>query len=211
MTLEATRKAVQRNRARLAWLGPAVVVGGLSPVLLLVLDARSGALGANPVQQALLQTGLLTLSTLVLSLACTPLRRLTGWTWPARIRKALGLLAGLYAGLHFLVYLYDQGFSLAVVLNDVTKRPYITVGFTALLILAALALTSTKGALRRMGFVRWNRLHQLVYLAVSLGLLHYWWSVKKDHTSPLAYILVVAALFAVRLFWKPGRKAAKAR
>lgn len=211
MSLEASRKVVQRRRAGLRWLGPAVVVGGLLPLVGLLADARSGALGANPLQQALLQTGLLTLSTLVLSLACTPLRRVTGWTWPARIRKALGLLAGLYAGLHFLVYLYDQGFSASVVLTDVTKRPYITVGFSALLILATLAFTSTKGAVRRLGFARWTRLHQLVYLAVSLGLLHYWWSVKKDHSSPLAYILVVAGLFAVRLFWRRGKKAPVAR
>ncbi len=197
--------AGSRVRARpLPWLGPGVVVGGLLPVVVLALDFARGALGANPVQNALLQTGVLTLALLTVSLACTPLRRLTRWTWPARIRKALGLLAGLYALLHFSVYLYDQGFTWSTVVADVVKRPFITVGFTALLLLVPLALTSTPTSVRRLGFRRWTRLHQLVYVVVSLGLLHYWWGVKKDHTAPLAYALVVAALFALRFL--PGRR-----
>ncbi|MFC4454008.1 protein-methionine-sulfoxide reductase heme-binding subunit MsrQ [Deinococcus sonorensis] len=186
-------------RPPLAWLGPAVVIGGLLPVAVLLLDARTGALGANPVQRALLQTGVLTLATLVLSLGCTPLRRLTGWTWPARIRKALGLIAFLYALLHFGIYLFDQGFTLQTVLDDVLKRPFITAGFGALVLLLPLALTSFRGSVRRLGFARWTALHRLVYLAAGLGVLHYWWGVKKDHTEPLIYALLVAALLIVRV------------
>ncbi|WP_425144929.1 sulfite oxidase heme-binding subunit YedZ [Deinococcus sp.] len=180
----------------------------------MALDAQSGALGANPVQRVQLQTGVLTLAMLMLSLACTPLRLLTKWTWPARIRKALGLLAFLYAALHFLVYLFDKGifngsFGLQTILTDIVKRPFITVGFGALLLLIPLALTSFKGSVKRLGFQRWTRLHQLVYVAVGLGLLHYWWGVKKDHTSPLIYILVMLALFAARWVWNRRKTGSK--
>ncbi|EYB67889.1 sulfite oxidase subunit YedZ [Deinococcus phoenicis] len=189
----------RRAAPPLPWLAPGVVVGGLLPAGVLLLDALTGALGANPVQRATLQTGLLALTLLILSLACTPLRRLTGWTWPARIRKALGLLAFGYAALHFLIYLFDHAFTPGVVLEDVVKRPFVTVGFAALLLLLPLALTSTRDAVRRLGFPKWQRLHQLVYVAASLGVLHYWWGVKKDHTPPLVAVLVVAFLFALRL------------
>ncbi|WP_235514694.1 protein-methionine-sulfoxide reductase heme-binding subunit MsrQ [Deinococcus sp. Leaf326] len=195
-------------RAPLGWLVPAVSVGGLLPAAVLVLDALGGALGANPVQRALNQTGQLALALLLLSLVCTPLRKLTGWTWPARVRKALGLLAFFYALLHFCIYLFDHGFVPGLVLADVLERPFITAGFTALLLLVPLALTSTPQSVRRLGFARWTRLHQLVYVAACLGALHYWWGVKKDHTSPLAAALVLAALLAARWLWPAGRSGA---
>jgi sulfoxide reductase heme-binding subunit YedZ len=201
--------APRRRAAPLGWLVPAVTVGGLLPAAVLVWDALSGALGANPIQRATLQTGLLTLILLVLSLACTPLRLLTGWTWPARIRKALGLLAFGYGALHFLIYLLDHGFSLGVMVEDVLERPFVTVGFTALLLLVPLALTSGRNAVKRLGFARWTRLHQLVYLAVSLGALHYYWGVKKDHVPPLIYAGIIAALFLVRVLKRrPTRRKA---
>ncbi|GHF32110.1 sulfoxide reductase heme-binding subunit YedZ [Deinococcus metalli] len=199
--LSGTRPAPPRPRAAgrpLGWLVPAVTVGGLLPAVILIQDAVSGALGANPIQRATLQTGLLTLALLVLSLACTPLRLLTRWTWPARIRKSLGLLAFGYGVLHFLIYLFDHGFSLGVMVDDVVKRPFVTAGFTALLLMVPLALTSRKDSVKRLGFQRWTRLHQLVYVAVSLGVLHYYWGVKKDHTPPLIYAGIVIALFVVR-------------
>jgi sulfoxide reductase heme-binding subunit YedZ len=199
----------RRTAASTGWLVPAVTVGGLLPVVVLIWDAFTGALGANPIQRATLQTGLLALTLLLASLACTPLRLLTGWTWPARIRKALGLLAFGYAALHFLIYLFDHGFSLSVMFEDVLKRPFVTVGFTALLLLLPLALTSGKDSVRKLGFQRWTRLHQLVYLAAALGALHYYWSVKKDHVPPLIYAGVIAALFALRLLKRrpTGKKA----
>ena len=120
---------------------------------------------------------------------------------------ALGLLAFGYAALHFLIYLFDHGFSLAVMFEDVLKRPFVTVGFTALLLLVPLALTSGKNAVKRLGFQKWTRLHQLVYLSVALGALHYYWGVKQDHTPPLIYAGVIAALFAVRfLKRRPTKK-----
>ncbi|WP_119673037.1 sulfite oxidase heme-binding subunit YedZ [Deinococcus sp. RM] len=188
-------------------------MGGLIPAGVLIADALTGQLGANPIQRATLQTGLLTLALLVLSLTCTPLRLLTGWTWPARIRKTLGLLAFGYAALHFLIYLFDHSFDLTLMTEDVLRRPFITAGFTALLLLVPLALTSTPRAVKRLGFQRWTRLHQLAYVAVSLGALHYYWGVKKDHTPPLIYAAVIATLFLIRFLKRrparPGTRAAK--
>lgn len=182
------------------------------PALVLIWDAYNGALGANPIQRATLQTGLLTLLLLVLSLACTPLRLVTGWTWPARIRKTLGLLAFVYGALHFVIYLLDHGFTLSVMLEDVLERPFVTAGFAALLLLLPLALTSTPVAVKRLGFARWTRLHRLVYIAVSLGALHYYWGVKKDHTPPLIYAGIIATLFLIRLLWRrPKRARSQAR
>lgn len=199
MSQLASRPTPRRRARPLPWLEPGVVVGGLLPAGVLLLDAATGALGANPVQRATLQTGLLALALLLLSLACTPLRLLTGWTWPARIRRALGLLAVLYTALHLLIYLFDHGFTPVLLLEDVLERPFVTAGFVALLLLLPLALTSTRNAVRRMGFPAWQRLHRLVYLAAGLGVLHYWWGVKKDHTAPLVAALVLAVLLALRL------------
>lgn len=183
-------------------------MGGLVPAIGMIYDALTGLLGANPIKQATHQSGQLALILLLLSLACTPLRKLTGWTWPARIRRELGLLAFIYAALHFVIYLVDQGFSGVAILQDITERPFVTSGFTALLLLVPLALTSTPRSVKRLGFARWTRLHQLVYVAVCLGTLHYWWGVKKDHTGPLIAALVLAALFALRWLLPERRRTA---
>lgn len=205
MTQKISNIPARKTKRSLGWLVPAVVVGGLIPVLVLWLDWQSGALGANPIQRATHQTGLLSLVLLILSLACTPVRLWTRWTWPARIRKSLGLLAFGYAVLHMGIYLYDHGFSLLVMQEDIVQRPFITVGFTALLLLIPLALTSSAKAVRRLGFQRWTRLHQLVYLAISLAALHYFWGVKQDKIPPLIYASVILALFVFR-WWGTRRK-----
>ncbi|ATB28350.1 sulfite oxidase heme-binding subunit YedZ [Melittangium boletus] len=182
------------------WLKPAVLVGGLSPVALLALDFARGALGANPIERVLHQTGMLALIVLVASLACTPLKLLFGWTWPLRIRKLLGLLGFAYAVMHFLTYaVLDQGLAWGALLADITKRPFITVGFLALVLLVPLAVTSTNRMVRRLGFPTWQRLHRLVYVAVSLGVVHFIWRVKKDLTEPLVYACVLGLLLAVRV------------
>ncbi|HEX8536561.1 MAG TPA: protein-methionine-sulfoxide reductase heme-binding subunit MsrQ, partial [Cystobacter sp.] len=181
----------------LPWLKPAFLVGGLSPVALMLLDFTRGTLRANPIERVLNQTGMLALIVLVASLACTPLKLVTGWTWPMRVRKLLGLLGFAYALLHFLTYVVlDQGLRLSALLEDLTKRPFITVGFLALVLLVPLAVTSTQGMVRRLGFPRWQRLHRLVYVAVSLGVVHFVWRVKQDVTEPLVYGGVLALLFA---------------
>jgi methionine sulfoxide reductase heme-binding subunit len=184
----------------LPWLKPAFLVGGLSPLVVMALDLARGTLGANPIERALNQTGLLALIVLVASLACTPLKLLAGWTWPMRVRKLLGLLGFAYATLHFLIYVVlDQGLRLGALLADITKRPFITVGFLALVLLVPLAVTSTQRMVRRLGFPAWQRLHRLVYVSVSLGVVHFMWRVKKDLTEPLVYGGVLALLFAIRL------------
>lgn len=182
------------------WLKPAVLVGGLYPLASLVLAFAQGALGANPIERVLNQTGLLALILLVASLACTPLKVVSGWTWPIRLRKLLGLLGFTYASLHFLTYVVlDQGLALGVILEDIAKRPFITVGFLALVLLVPLAVTSTNRMVRRMGFPAWQRLHRLAYVAASLGVVHFVWRVKKDLTEPLVYGGVLALLFAIRV------------
>jgi sulfoxide reductase heme-binding subunit YedZ len=182
------------------WLKPAVLVGGLSPLALLVLGFFQGTLGANPIEHTLNQTGMLALILLVASLACTPLKAVAGWTWPMRLRKLLGLLGFAYASLHFLTYaVLDQGLALGTILEDIAKRPFITVGFLALVLLVPLAVTSTNRMVRRMGFPAWQRLHRLAYVAASLGVVHFVWRVKKDVTEPLVYGGVLALLFVIRI------------
>lgn len=182
------------------WLKPAVLVGSLYPAVLLALQFARGALGANPIERVLNQTGLLALILLVASLACTPLKVLSGWTWPIRLRKLLGLLGFTYAVLHFLTYaVLDQGLAFGVILEDIAKRPFITVGFMALVLLVPLAVTSTNRMVRRMGFPAWQRLHRLAYVAASLGVVHFIWRVKKDLTEPLIYGGVLVLLFAIRV------------
>jgi sulfoxide reductase heme-binding subunit YedZ len=195
----------------LPWLKPAFLVGGLSPLALMLLDLARGTLGANPIERVLNQTGMLALIVLVASLACTPLKLVTGWTWPLRVRKLLGLLGFGYALLHFLVYVgVDQGLRVGALLEDITKRPFITVGFLALVLLVPLAVTSTQRMVRRLGFPRWQRLHRLAYVAVSLGVVHFVWRVKQDVTEPLVYGGVLALLLAIRLAEAVRKRRARA-
>jgi DMSO/TMAO reductase YedYZ heme-binding membrane subunit len=138
------------RRGPLPWLNPGILVGASAPLLSILLRARSGALGANPIAEALNELGLMALVLLIASLACTPLRTLVGWTWPIRVRRLLGLLAFAYATLHVAVYAgLDQGLDLRAVLADVFKRKFIFVGFAAFVMMIPLAWTSTKGAVRR--------------------------------------------------------------
>jgi len=194
------------------WLKPAVLVGGLVPLALLVLGFVRGTLGANPIEYALHQTGMLALILLVAALACTPLKVVSGWTWPIRLRRLLGLLGFAYAVLHFLVYAgVDHGLDLAIILEDIARRPFITVGFLALVLLVPLAVTSTNAMVRRLGFPLWQRLHRLAYVATSLGVVHFVWRVKKDLTEPLVYGAVLGLLFVIRLAEALRKRRAKAR
>jgi len=182
------------------WLEPGVLVGALVPAAAIVLRGVRGELGANPIAQALNQLGLLALVFLVAALACTPAKLVFGWTWPLRIRRMLGLLAFFYATLHVLTYTgLDQVFDWPAIWKDVTKRKFIFVGFAAFLLLIPLALTSTNASVKRLGFARWKQLHRLAYVAPALGVLHFFWRVKKDATEPLMYGAVVAVLLSLRL------------
>lgn len=187
-------------QGKLGWLVPAIVAGGVFPAFFLVYRFATHDLGANPVSEALNQLGLLALVCLLLSLACTPVQILTGQKWPIRIRKSLGLLGFFYVCCHFLFYaLVDQSLALAILLEDITKRPFIVVGFMAFVLLIPLAITSTAGMLKRLGFSRWKKLHRLAYLVAILGIVHFWMRVKKDVTVPMVYGIVLGALFLVRM------------
>lgn len=193
---------------KLPWLEPAIVAGGLIPLATLGERAYRGALGANAVAEALNQLGLLALVLLLASLAATPLKAVSSWTWPLRIRKTLGLLGFFYACAHFLTYaVLDQGLDLRAIYEDITKRPFILVGFSTLVLLVPLAVTSTARMLKRLGFARWKRLHRLAYLAGILAVVHFFLRVKKDLTEPAIYAALLALLFAVRAAsWLKARR-----
>ncbi len=188
------------------WIGrvirPAVIVAGIGPALYLglgLLEVTSIDLGANPAEKLEHFTGTTTLVLLLLSLTVTPLRRLTGINPLIRLRKPLGLWAFAYAVLHMGCYLvFDQSLLWGEVLHDIAKRPYITVGFSAFLILLALASTSSAGAVRRLG-KRWMTLHRLVYVAAVLGVLHYLWLVKLDVSTPVTFGMALVVLLAARI------------
>src|SRR5215210_6065283 len=165
------RRARPWQPTPMPWLKPGIFVGALAPLASVALRASQGALSANPIAEVENELGLAALIFLIASLACTPARRLLGWTWPTRVRRELGLFAFFYASLHFLIYLVlDQGFDAAAIVEDIAKRPFITVGFLALVLLVPLALTSTSGSIRRLGYPRWQRIHQLAYLAGVLAI-----------------------------------------
>ena len=157
-------------------------------------------LGPNPAEFITRATGDWALRFLLLALAVTPLRRLTGWAWIARLRRMLGLYAFFYVVIHFASYVsFDHVFDVGAIFADVVKRPFITVGFVSLLLLLPLAATSTHGMVRRLGARRWNALHRLVYLIGPLAVLHFWWMVKRDISEPLLYAVVLALLLGWRL------------
>lgn len=200
-------------KSRHAFLAPAVVTGWLLTLLQLVYRVATHRLGANPIATALNQLGLLAFVLLVATLCATPLKLTLGWTWPLRIRRTLGLLAFFTALLHFVLYLGpDQGFDLASVLGDIVKRPFIAVGFFALVLLVPLAWTSSKQAVQRLTFPIWQRLHRLVYVIAVLAALHFYLRVKADHTQPLLYAAVLAAGFGIRLVaWRVKLRSKRAR
>ena len=186
---------------------PAVFLLCLLPAALVVTDAFgiTGQLGANPVEEILDRFGNWALRLIMLTLTVTPLRRLTGWNWLARFRRMLGLFTFFYALLHFLTWLIlDQGLLLSAIAEDLLERPFITIGFAALLLLTAMAATSTNGMRRRLAR-NWNRLHYSAYAVGILGVWHYWWQVKKDFAEPLVYALILATLLGLRLWWGRAR------
>jgi sulfoxide reductase heme-binding subunit YedZ len=184
---------------------PLVFATCLIPFALLLEGALTGNLGANPLERVTDVTGQWGLRMLLLTLAVTPLRRLSGWNWLQRFRRMLGLFVFFYISLHFLTWVWlDQQLSWGNILADIVKRPYVTVGFVAWLLLLSLAVTSTRGMMRRLGR-RWQRLHRAVYLIGLLGILHYVWLVKADLLEPLIYATLLAILLAAR--WRPGLSA----
>lgn len=181
---------------------PKVLVWALAPApaALTAFRFATDRLGANPIAEALNALGLWTLILLLASLACTPIKILTGWNWPLRIRRLVGLFAFFYGCLHFGVYLgLDQLFDWGEIGKDIVKRRFITVGFAAFVLMVPLAVTSTNRMVKRLGFRRWKLLHRLVYVIAVLGVIHFVWRVKGDQAEPWIYAGVLAALLAVRV------------
>lgn len=171
----------------------------LAPVLVLLARTLGNRLGANPVEELTLELGQWALRFLLLTLAATPVHRLTGWTVLLRHRRLLGLTAASYALVHLLVYaVLDQGLLWSQIFDDILKRPFITAGMAAFILLLPLAATSLDAAIRRLGARRWQALHRLVYAATGLALLHFWWKVKADTAEPAIYLAVFALLLAAR-------------
>lgn len=185
----------------------------LTPAGLLVWRAFTGGLSANPIEFITLHTGFWTLVLILVTLAITPVRRITGWNRIIQFRRLVGLFAFFYATLHFTTYVaLDLFFDFSAVAADIVKRPYITVGFTAFLLLIPLAATSTKGSIRRLGR-NWLRLHRLLYVSAALAVLHFYWkkSAKSDIAEPLLFAGILAALLIFRIayyFMKRRRSAA---
>ena len=169
--------------------------------MLRLFEVPDFGLGANPIEELLHQLGRWGLKMLLLTLAVTPLRRWTGWNWLLRFRRMLGLFAFFYITLHFLTYfILDQSLDVRLVIEDVIERPYITLGMTGLLLLIPLALTSTKGMMRRLG-KRWQKLHRLVYVIAIVGVWHFYWQVKLDTLDAIIYVLVLAILLGTRVYY----------
>lgn len=178
-----------------------VFIAALLPLALLVRGALTGNLGVNPAETIQLHTGRWALKFLLLSLAVTPVRRLTGWNIVIQYRRMLGLFAFFYASLHLASYWsFDLGFSFAAMVGDVVKRPFITMGMGAFLLLLPLALTSTKGWIRRLG-KKWTQLHRIVYLAAIFAVIHFAWKVKVFTGDPVLYAVVLGVLLTFRIGW----------
>ncbi len=195
------------DRTQFAWLWRAVWLACLLPLLWLIAAGLRDALGANPIEYITRATGDWTLRMLMITLAVTPLRQFTGWHWLVRLRRTLGLYAFFYACLHLTTYVWlDQFFDIDGIVKDIVKRPFITIGFGAFVLLLPLAATSTNGMIRRLGGRLWQRLHRLVYVIGTLGVVHYWWLVKKDITEPVIYALVLAFLLGARVWYARRRQ-----
>jgi sulfoxide reductase heme-binding subunit YedZ len=181
----------------------------LVPLGKLALEAFAVAglsLGANPIEELLHRLGKWGLNFLLITLAVTPLQRLTGWAWLVRFRRMLGLYAFFYVLLHFLAYAgLDQRFALGPILEDIAERPFITIGVAALVLLVPLAVTSTNAMMRRLGR-RWKQLHRLIYVIAILGVWHFYWQVKLDTLEPTIYAAILVALLGYRAWRSRGRQ-----
>lgn len=172
----------------------------LIPLARLGWYGYSGQLGANPIEFITRSLGTWTLVFLLITLSITPLRKLSGWSWLIKLRRMTGLFAFFYVSLHFVTYIWlDQFFDLNSIYKDVIKRPFITIGFAAFVLLIPLAATSTNAMIKRIGGKRWQQLHRLVYLIAIFAVLHYWWLVKKDITQPLIYAVILSVLLGYRV------------
>ena len=200
------------QQIRFVWK-PLVFLLCLVPTALVVTDALgiTGSLGANPIEEILDRFGNWGLRFILITLAITPLRRLTGWSWLSRFRRMIGLFTFFYVLMHFTTwFVLDRDLMISEVIDDIIKRPFILIGFSAFLILLALAVTSFTAIRRRMGR-NWQIMHNAVYAVGILGVWHYWWQVKKDITEPLIYATILSTLLGARIIWRLVRSRKRRR
>lgn len=184
------------------WLKPPIFLACLGPLAHLVWLGFHNELGANPIEYITHSTGTWTLTGLCVALAMTPLRRILKQNWLIRLRRMFGLFAFFYGSLHFMTFVWlDKQFDFHEMIADVYKRPFITAGFTAFVLMIPLAATSTSGMIRRLGGRRWQMLHRLIYISAIAGVTHYYWLVKSDETVPLRFAGVVAVLLGYRVIF----------
>jgi methionine sulfoxide reductase heme-binding subunit len=189
------------RKIRLLWK-PLTFALSLVPLAIIVgkVFGLGGTLGANPIEAMQDHFGQWGLRFILIALAVTPLRKISGRTWLLRFRRMLGLFAFFYVSMHFVVWLVlDQELLVSAILEDIVERPFITIGMLAIVLLLSMAVTSTAAMRRKMGR-RWQKLHNSVYLVGILGVSHYWWQVKKDITEPLIYALILSLLLGYRLW-----------
>mgnify|MGYP000923790048 FL=1 len=189
--------------SQLAAIKSALFLVCLIPAFLLWRGFELDTLGANPIETITRSLGEWTLRFLLITLTVTPLRKYTGWHWLIRLRRMLGLFTFAYGISHLLTYVWlDQFFDWEAIARDIIKRPFITVGFAALMLMLPLAVTSSNYAIRKLGGRRWQSLHRSIYPIAILGCVHFWWLVKKDVTWPLVYTVITVALLGIRAWWR---------
>ena len=182
-----------------------IFLNALVPLMLLLWDVYRKRVGANPVEFMTRTTGMLTLIFLMISLAVTPVRKITGSNWVVKFRRMLGLYAFFYGALHLLTYVwFDRFFNFRSIAGDVLQRPFIAIGMTAFFLMVPLAITSTSKMIKRLGGKRWAKLHRLVYLAGVAGVLHFWMLVKSDTRLPLTFAFILLLLLGYRLLIRFG-------
>jgi methionine sulfoxide reductase heme-binding subunit len=178
-------------------------INGMVPLVLLLWDVYRKQVGANPLEFVTRTTGMLTLVFLMITLALTPVRKITGLNWMVKFRRMIGLYAFFYGTLHLVTYLwFDRFFNLRSIAGDVAQRPFIAIGMTAFFLMVPLAITSTNKMVKRLGGKRWSMLHKLVYVAAAGGVIHYWMLVKSDKRLPLTFGFILLLLLGHRLFLK---------
>lgn len=202
-------KMINPTAKQFAILKAILFITATLPFLRLALFTITDNLGANPIEFITRNTGDWTLYFLCITLSVTPLRRLTKWNWLIKLRRMLGLFAFFYVALHFTTFLwFDHFFDVDEMLKDVIKRPFITIGFIAFLLLIPLAVTSTNGMVKRLGGKRWQWLHRLIYVIAPLGIVHFWWmkAGKHDFSQPILFGVIVALLLLMRVYWSVAQK-----
>jgi methionine sulfoxide reductase heme-binding subunit len=191
-----TNAQVQRAK----WL---LIALGMLPLARMLIGLPLGWLGVNPIEFVTRSTGTWTMVSLVITLSITPLRKVTGWVWLVRLRRSAGLITFFYATLHFITYVWlDRFFDVNDIIKDIIKRPFITVGFAAFLLLVPLAITSNNALIKKMSAQNWQRLHTLVYVIAVLAVAHFIWLARRNPIEPYIYAAIFALLLAERIYWK---------